>query len=163
GGREDRRRSLHTPASRMINTVSHAVFSVLLAIALFVGVILSLLAGRRIGAYRRARDPAGASAGISAVEGSVFGLVGLLIAFTFSGAAARFDPPRELIVEGANAIGTAWLRLDLLPDAPRDEMRGRLRNYLDARLEAYRDLQEVDTTPETLARATALEGELWSS
>jgi hypothetical protein len=146
-----------------METMSHALFSVLLAAALFVGIVLSLLAGRRIGIYRRSRDPVGATTGISAVEGSIFGLVGLLIAFTFSGAAARFDHRRDLIVQEANAIGTAFLRLDLLPDAPRDEMRGRLRDYLDARLEAYRTLQGVDTTPETLARSTAMQAEIWSN
>jgi hypothetical protein len=47
------------------------------------------------------------------VEGAVFGLLGLLIAFTFSGAASRFDDRRALIVEEANDIGTAWLRVAL--------------------------------------------------
>lgn len=143
--------------------MSHALFSVLLAGGLFVGVVLSVLAGWRIGNRRRALDPTGATAGISAVEGSVFGLAGLMIAFTFSGAAARFDHRRDLIVQEANAIGTAWLRLDLLPDAAREELRERFRGYLDARLEVYRELQDVDVTPAMLARATALQGEIWSS
>ena len=41
-------------------------------------------------------------------------MMGLLLAFTFTGAASRFDTRRELIVQETNAIGTAWLRLDLL-------------------------------------------------
>ena len=53
--------------------------------------------------------------GVGVIDGAVFALPGLLLAFTFSGAAARFDTRRHLIVEEANAIGTAYLRLDLLP------------------------------------------------
>ena len=41
-------------------------------------------------------------------------MMGLLLAFTFTGAASRFDQRRELIVQETNSIGTAWLRLDLL-------------------------------------------------
>ena len=49
------------------------------------------------------------------MEGVIFGLLSLLIAFTFSGAASRFERRRDLIVQEANAIGTAYLRIDLLP------------------------------------------------
>ena len=69
-----------------------------------------------------AEDPAGALAGIGAVEGAVFGL---LIAFTFSGAGTRFDTRRQLVVEETNAIGTAYLRLDLLPAALQPSLRVR--------------------------------------
>src|SRR5512143_443438 len=82
---------------------------------LFVGMILLLELGRRLGRRRQGKHEEGARAGLGAVEGAVFALLGLLIAFTFSGAASRFDARRELIVREANAIGTAWLRLSLLP------------------------------------------------
>ena len=61
------------------------------------------------------RDPDGLAKGSGAAEAAVFGLLGLLIAFTFSGAASRFEDRRHLITEEANAIGTAYLRIDLLP------------------------------------------------
>ena len=60
--------------------------------------------------------------------------MGLLIAFTFSGAATRFDGRRQLIGEEANAIGTAYLRMDLLPQAAQPALREDFRNYVDARL-----------------------------
>ena len=62
----------------------------------------------------------------------------LLVAFTFSGAAARFDTRRQLIVEETNAIGTASLRLDLLPAAVQPPLRAHFRQYVAARLEVYR-------------------------
>lgn len=51
----------------------------------------------------------------TAIESAIFALFGLLLAFTFSGAVERYDRHRELIVEETNAIGTAYLRHDLLP------------------------------------------------
>ena len=80
--------------------------------------MLALLsrAGHRLGqrrlAQRRQREP---GKGAGAAEAAVFGLMGLLIAFTFSGAAERFEARRHLVTQEVNAIGTAWLRLDLLP------------------------------------------------
>jgi len=85
------------------------------AAGLFLGMLALHEIGRRLGLRRIERDPEGASAGAGVIDGAVFGLLGLLVAFTFSGAAARFDGRRHLVVEEANAIGTAWLRLDLLP------------------------------------------------
>ena len=61
------------------------------------------------------KDPDGSIAALGAIEGAVFGLMGLLIAFTFSGAASRFEARRQLILQETNAIGTAYLSLDLLP------------------------------------------------
>src|SRR5207344_161666 len=54
------------------------------------------------------------SSGFGAVEGAVFALFGLMVAFSFSGAVSRFDSRRALITEEANDIGTAYLRIELL-------------------------------------------------
>jgi hypothetical protein len=78
----------------------------LFALALFVGIMLMLELGRRVGAVRRARIMEGGAAGVGTVEAAIFGLLGLLIAFTFQGASARFDVRREQIVQEANNIGT---------------------------------------------------------
>src|SRR5262245_47987101 len=95
--------------------MNRTLISVWFAGGLFLGMVLLLEVGRRLGQRRQSLDAEGGRAGLGAVEGAVFALMGLLIAFTFSGAAARFDSRRQLIVDEANAIGTAWLRLDLLP------------------------------------------------
>jgi len=88
---------------------------VLVAVLLFPFTLLFMEAGRRFGRRRLSEDPEGARAGASAVEGAVFALFGLLIAFTFTSAASRYETRRDLILRHTNAIGTAWLRLDLLP------------------------------------------------
>ena len=66
-----------------------------------------------------ASDGAVVGAVVGAVDGAVYGLLGLLMAFTFSGAATRFEDRRQLIRAEANAIGTAWLRADLLEEKSR--------------------------------------------
>ena len=68
-----------------------------LAIGLFLGILLLLEIGRRVGLRRLAQDSEGARTGLAVVEGAVFGLMGLLLAFTFSGADSRFDARRQLV------------------------------------------------------------------
>ena len=115
--------------------MDYAALISLLALGLFVGMVLLLELGRRIGVRRIANDPEGAQAGTGAVDGAVFALLGLLIAFTFSGAATRFDERRNLIVQETNDIGTAYLRLDLLPASAQPGLRDLFRRYVDSRLE----------------------------
>src|ERR1700678_2199115 len=73
----------------------------------------------------------------SAVEGAVFALFGLLLAFTFSGAVARYDAHRELVTEERHDIETAYLRLDLLPPQSQPRLRQLFRDYVDSRLHLY--------------------------
>jgi len=136
--------------------------AVLLAVGLFVAMLAFLEIGRRIGERRFRRDGEAARTGTGVVEGAVFALLGLLLAFTFSGATSRFDERRKLIVEEANAIGTAYLRLDLLPAAAQGEMRDRFRRYLDARLAIYRALPNLDAVRADLAHANDLQQEIWT-
>jgi hypothetical protein len=133
----------------------------LFAVALLVCMLLLLELGRGIGRRRMESDAEGARAGLGAVDGAVFALLGLLIAFTFSGAAARFDTRRQLIVEEANAIRTAYLRLDMLPEKDQPALRDTFRKYVDARLLAYRKLPDIRAERAELAAATKLQGEIW--
>jgi hypothetical protein len=125
--------------------------------------LVLLEVGRRIGARRLAEDPECSRHGLGVIEGSVFSLLGLLIAFTFSGAASRFDGRRQLVVEEANNIGTAWLRLDLLPPPAAPGLRELFRQYLDSRIEAYRKLPDIAAAEAELAHANKLQGEIWAA
>jgi len=142
--------------------MNYATFALLITLALFVGMLLLLEIGRRVGARRLADDPEGAKTGTGAIDGAVFALLGLLVAFTFSGAASRFDERRNLIVEEANDIGTAYLRLDLLPASAQPALRDLFRRYVDSRLDTYRKLPDIDAAMAELARSTKLQGEIWS-
>jgi len=135
----------------------------LTAIALFFAMLVLLEVGRRVGNKRLARDPEGARAGTGAVEGAVFALLGLLIAFTFSGAASRFDARRDLVVQESNAIGTAYLRVDLLPANAQPAMREMFRQYLDARLDVYRVLPDLEAAYAAVGRANDLQKNIWNA
>ncbi len=132
------------------------------ALGLFLGMPVLLEIGRRIGVLRIAKDSEGAQASVGVVEGAIFGLMSLMIAFGFSGAIERFDTRRQLVVEEANAIGTAYLRLDLLPTAAQPALRENFRRYLDSRLEVYRKLPDLAAAKVELARATKLQEEIWT-
>ena len=92
----------------------------------------------------------------------MFALLGLLLAFSFSGAASRFEDRRHLITQETNAIGTAYLRIDLLPGDAQPEMRELFRRYLDSRLETYRNPQDRAATKTSLAEDVAIQGEIWT-
>ena len=138
-----------------------ALSGAMLAGFLFLALLGMIELGRRLGINRRARHGA-VGEGLGAVEGAVFGLLGLLIAFTFSGAASRFDARRGLIVEEANDIGTAWLRIDVLPAEAQPALRDKFREYTDARIATYRAFPNVTAVREQLARAAAIQTEIWA-
>jgi len=134
----------------------------LFAASWLVGMLVMMEIGRWAGLRRLARDPAKGMAGLGALEGAVFGLFGLLIAFTFSGAASRVDVRRQLIAEEVNDIGTAYLRLDLLPAGAQPALRALFRDYVGSRLAVYRKLPDIGAAKEELGRSEGLQSEIWT-
>jgi hypothetical protein len=130
-------------------------------VTLVFGTLGMMAVGRRIGVRQVTRDPE-AKAGSGAIEGAVFGVLGLLIAFTFSHAAQRYDIRRDTLVDEANSIGTAWMNLDLLPAAAQPPLREKFRQYLDARLNVFNALAVRDEIGPELARANTLQSEIWT-
>jgi hypothetical protein len=141
--------------------MNQILIAAMISVALFIGILILMEIGRWIGSRRLALDPKGARAGTGTVEGAVFAMVGLLIAFTFSGAASRFDSRRDLIVQETNAIGTAYLRLDLLSVTVRPALRDLFRQYVEARLETYRRVTDQPATMAAMAEASRLQGQIW--
>jgi hypothetical protein len=141
--------------------MSHGTTVLLFTASLFLGMMLFLEIGRRVGLRRLQDDSSAAAEGIGAVDGAVFAVLGLLIAFTFSGATTRFDSRRQLIVEETNDIGTAYLRLDLLPADAQPALRESFRRYLDARIETYRRFPDIAAVRESLAKANDLQRDIW--
>ncbi len=131
------------------------------ALILFLMVAGSLRLGWRMGRSRMSQQGKDVNEGLGAIDGAIFGLMGLLIAFTFTGAASRFDQRRDLIVEEVNAIGTAWLRLDLLDGSARNETRELMRQYVDARLDVYHDVIDSDAVATALSHVAAIQAQLW--
>jgi len=136
-----------------------------LTVALFfVGaMIAAILAGRRVGQQRLAEDPSGAFDGLGVIDAAVFAIFGLLVAFTFSGAGTRFDERRTLIVQEANSVGTAWLRLDLLPAEAQPPLRQMFRDYLDARIASTALMPDAAAAGQQDDRALALQSQIWAA
>jgi hypothetical protein len=142
--------------------MSGKVIALLLIGGLFVGMLVFSELGRRIGVARLARDPEGLSKGAAAAEAALFALLGLLIAFTFSGAASRFEDRRHLINAEANAIGTAYLRIDLLPADAQPPIRQQMRRYVEVRSATYRNVTDREATNAKLAEGALLQGDIWN-
>jgi hypothetical protein len=138
------------------------VASGLLSFTYLVALLLLMELGRRRGQGRLAADPDKGLAGIGVIEGSVLGLYGLLIAFAFGGSMTRFNERKHLIIEEANAVGTAWLRLDILPDADQPPIRTAFRNYMAERMTSYKIVDEGDEATKQEDRVGERKQELWS-
>lgn len=142
--------------------MSPTILAAVAAVTLFAGMLLLLEVGRGLGRRHMEKDPGGAKAGSTAVEGAVFALLGLLVAFTFSGAASRFDARRQLIADETNDIGTAYLRLDLLQAESQPALRELFRQYLDSRLLTYEKLPDAEAALAEFAHSVELQGRIWT-
>lgn len=118
--------------------------------------------GRRVGMRRAAEDPEKHQSGLGAVEGAVFGLFGLLLAFTFAGATGRFEHRKQLILDEANAISAASDRLDLLSPAVRTECRARLRAYLDQHVKVFGEVPDPAAFEADYAELERIGHEVWA-
>lgn len=133
----------------------------LIPAVVFAATVGALRLGHRIAARRAAREESSPLEGVRTIEAALFALFGLLIAFSFSGAQSRLDARRKMIVEEANAIGTAYLRMDLLPEPERATLKDRFRSYVDARIGYYRTMTDRDASRAQHERARALQQEIW--
>ncbi len=98
----------------------------------------------------------------SAILAATLTLLGLLIGFSFSMATSRYDLRKTYEEAEANAIGTEYLRADLLPAADAAKVRPLLRDYLDQRIQFY-SADDDDVLRKADARAAELQGQLWSA
>lgn len=135
--------------------------AILVSTGLVLGLMVCIEIGLRIGRHDARRNKEFDS-GTGAIEAAVFGLIGLLMAFMFSGSASRLDARRTMIVDEANAIGTAYLRLDLLAPADRDLLRQSMRSYVDTRMRVYANLRDEQSTLAEWNSANTQQGVIWS-
>jgi len=134
----------------------------LFAALLFGGMLLFLEIGRLIGLNRRSKESEGERGSLGTIEGAVFALFGLVIAFSFSGAASRFNDKRSLTALEANSIETAYLRLHLVAQEARPELQELFRSYLDSRIGTYRLLPNMDAAELEMARSKTIQREIWT-
>ncbi len=96
---------------------------------------------------------------MSALAGATLAMLAFLLAFVVSIATSRYDTRRQLVVEEANAIHTAYLRAGYLPDPYPGEIRSLLQEYLDVRLKPTQNKNA--SLEDAKLRSEQLQGELW--
>jgi hypothetical protein len=138
--------------------------SILIVSGLFLCMLLSIEIGFRIRSRRRKQTiVTEAITQANAVLVSMLGLLALLLAFTFSAALQRYDDRSQAVVAEANAIGTTYLRAQLLPRGMRDEAQALLRQYLDIRIQEGRvDFADAVKRESLLHQAEMIKAQLWS-
>lgn len=138
------------------------IWSVAVASGVFLATLVSLEAGFRWGTRDAVRFAGLAHEGVGAMEASAFALFGLLLGFSFAGASSRLESKRALIVTEANAIGTSYLRVDLLPSGAQPAVRQQYKRLLDARLGAYENRGNGTLVEEDFAVVAAAQRDIWT-
>ena len=133
----------------------------LFALLLLIGMLIMLEIGRWFGVRRRPNESEGERGGLGTVEGAVFALFGLMVAFTFSGAATRFNEKRMLVAEEVNCIETAYLRVYLLSHQAQPAIQELFRRYVDSRLETYRKLPDMLAAEIEMSNSKKIQEKVW--
>lgn len=119
-------------------------------------VLVSIEAGYRVGRFARRRSEDEKESPASAVSGAVLGLLAFILAFTFGIVSNRYDMRRELVRSEANAIRTAFLRSDFLPEPDRALAASWIREYVDLRV--IRDFSQL---PRIRSESDRISRQLW--
>jgi hypothetical protein len=133
----------------------------LIVAGLLLGGLVASELGFRVGiAFKREDDALGKQ--LDVIRGATLALVAFLVAFAFSGAGGRFVERLDIIVQEANALGTAWLRADVLPEPQRGELKAALKEYTTDRVTLLRsrDWDEIDRL---LDKVGGLQEQMWNA
>jgi uncharacterized membrane protein YoaK (UPF0700 family) len=145
-----------------MNEYLYGINSVVIALVLLVSMVVATELGYRHGHRRQALLGEAAKEHVNGVQASILGIVALLLGFTFSLSLQRFDSRSAAVVGEANAIGTAFLRVDLLPAPMRAEVRALMRDYVDQRVQAGQlTLLDREAFQALSSKATATQAALW--
>lgn len=135
--------------------------STLLALILFLLLIGFYVLGYRLRKVMMQRNETHTVEDLGAINGTLLGLLALLLAFTFGMANSRYDTRRDLVIEEANAIGTAILRTDIYPDSMRNLMRGELEKYVEERIAFYQAGMSLDSMITHFKAANNISSNIW--
>jgi hypothetical protein len=136
--------------------------TILVAITLFILLIVFYLIGFRIRGQIVKNNPDHTIEDLGQINSTLLGLLALLLAFTFSMSNSRFDTRRQLVIEEANAIGTAVLRTDIYPDSMRQLLRANLREYVEKRIAFYEAGMDVEKVVMEFKKSDEIGKKIWS-
>lgn len=130
------------------------------AVLVVAATTLAALGGVRVGRRVQGRLGDGERAQLYALEASLLGLLALLLGFSFAMAQTRYDARKQLVIEEANALGTARLRTAAIADARAQEIEQILERYVTVRLRGYR--QRGADFDSAVRESERLQREAWS-
>ena len=132
----------------------------LITFTLFANVFLFYLLGSKTGRYIKSKRPESKADGIGPLEGALLGLLSLLLGFTLSQSASRYDTRRALIIHEANDIGTAILRSDMYQDSIKIQFKNDLKEYVETRIAYYETIDEGEIS-KSLSEAEKISDRIW--
>lgn len=132
-----------------------------IALCLLVAMLLAHELAFRRARRTRAASPEAGDEATTGLESAISLLLGLLLAFSFSMAAGRYEQRQDLVVAEANAIGTAWLRCDLLEPGAAQACRDGLREYTTLRLAIFEAPDEPGALADLVGRSQRSLDALW--
>ena len=134
----------------------------LIALLLILLLLVAEEIGQRLGLRRRARrDSAHAdTGGGSTVLSSLLALLGLLMAFTYSAAVERYEDRRQAVIDEANALGTAFLRADVIVEPERTELKHALYEYALSRAPTMKTMS-VEDREQVVAQSLEAQRRIW--
>ncbi len=136
--------------------------SIAIAITLFIAIVVFNEAGFRIGRFVQSRTDNEVKALTGSIQASILGLLALLLGFTFSMSMQRFDNRSMALIDEANAIGTAILRIQLLPEKYHSEADDYFNRYVDLRIAIGKiDLTKREERKIYNDQITDLQNKLW--
>ncbi|MDR3445411.1 hypothetical protein [Dyella sp.] len=133
-------------------------------LVVFVLSLIGMWIAERVGAWWARRGSANkgeAADTFNVVQGATLTLLGLIIGFSFSMAISRYDQRKNYEEAEANAIGTEYVRLDLLPPEDATKLRPLLVSYLEQRITFY-ETTDRSQLPAIATRKNALQASLWA-
>ncbi len=134
----------------------------LIALALFTLLLVASEIGFRRGRAVGSDLTEASKSQLSSLQGAMMGLLALLLGFSFALAESRFETRRHLVVEESNAIGTTYLRSQMLPEPYRTELAKLLGEYIDARLEFFQAGVDEGRLKGAIEKSEKVQRQLWS-
>jgi hypothetical protein len=132
----------------------------LLFLATILLVVGTIELGYLLGKAARRRSENEKESPVSAIAGTVLALLAFILAFTFGIVADRYDARRELVREQADAIHTAYLTADFLPEPGRTTSKELMSTYIATLIQAA-DSGHLANNPEKIAQMKEIQTQLW--
>ena len=144
--------------------------SILLAsiVLLFFFLILFILAicvhyGRKFGRKQLEKSNAKKLEVLTVAESAVFGLLGLLVAFTFAGAYDRYEHRKLHILHEADAFSAAYEYADLVPAKFQPALHSEIQRYLDMYIQMYRDIPNMYQVRQDYIASLKVQHDIWKT